>query len=168
MVCSLLFGQRGKKNRKERMKERKRKMKNLRKFSVTPKTLKRRQWNFWGEMIRTNGKNLLKSHLVKYYPSPPNEVFLCVAWWQKSKIYFWYQNYWKLLKDIQVVYCVFASSVDSITIWAVLAKIYNGQKGEYFIRNQMPVTCMNNKIILVIVQKTTKKMSCSAADTCGS
>ena len=70
---------------------------------------------------------------------------------------FWYQNYWKLLKDIQVVYCVFASSVDSITIWAVLAKIYNGQKGEYFIRNQMPVTCMNNKIILVIVQKTTKK-----------
>lgn len=69
----------GKKNRKERMKERKRKMKNLRKFSVTPKTLKRRQWNFWGEMIRTNGKNLLKSHLVKYYNTFPTKlgVSLC-------------------------------------------------------------------------------------------
>ena len=56
-----------------------RKMKNLRKFSVTPKTLKRRQWNFWGEMIRTNGKNLLKSHLVKYYNTFPTKwgVSLC-------------------------------------------------------------------------------------------
>lgn len=79
VVCSLLFAQRGKKIGRKEWGKGRRKMKNLRKFSVTPKTLKRRQWNFWGEMIRTNGKNLLKSHLVKYYNTFPTKlgVSLC-------------------------------------------------------------------------------------------